>query len=88
MVVNWLAALDRASVFTTTITQAEILYGIESLLAATGEIFGYEFAGQILSFDEDAARDAAGRPNAPFDAMIAAIARVHDAIELVDPWKA
>jgi len=119
IVLNWLAALDRSSAFTTTITQAEILYGMESLpagkrrtalLAAADTIFGHEFAGRVLSFDDDAARayaqivsarDAVGRPISQFDAMIAAIARAHDAIvatrntpdfhacgiALVNPWK-
>jgi len=65
IVLHWLAALDRTSAFTTTITQAEILYGMESLppgkrptalLAAAEAIFAQEFAGRVLPFDEDAAR--------------------------------
>ena len=96
-VLEWLAALHRTTAFTTTITQAEILYGIESmpagkwrtgLLAAADRIFGQEFSGRILPFDEDAARayarivssrDAAGKPISQFDAMIAAIAHAHEA---------
>lgn len=62
---RWLAAQDRLTVFTTTITQAEVLYGIQvlppgkrrSLLsAAVTRIFDIEFLGRILPFDEDAAR--------------------------------
>jgi hypothetical protein len=79
-------------------------------LRATAEkMFAQDFAGRILPFDEDAARmfativasrNAAGRPIAQFDAMIAAIARSHRAavatrntkdfehcgIRLVNPW--
>jgi predicted nucleic acid-binding protein len=80
-----------------SVTEAEILYGVETLppgkrrlrlLAAVEKMFAEEFAGRILTFDEDAARafakivaarNAAGRPIAQFDAMIAAIARAHRA---------
>jgi predicted nucleic acid-binding protein len=97
IVLRWLAAQEPTSVFITTITQAEILYGIEALpaskrrillLAAVEKMFAEEFAGQIFSFDEDAARafakvvaerDPAGHPISQFDAMIAAIARCHRA---------
>jgi len=60
----WLAAQDRGAVFTTAITQAEVLYGIEilpagkrrsSLSAAVKRIFRDEFPGRILAFDEEAA---------------------------------
>jgi predicted nucleic acid-binding protein len=52
-------------VFTTTITEAEVLCGVETLppgkrrlrlLAAVEKMFAEEFAGRILPFDEDAAR--------------------------------
>lgn len=69
-----------------------------------------EYAGQILPFDEHAARfyaqivtnrKAAGRPMSPFDAMIAAIARLHRfavatrntadfehcGVRLINPWR-
>ena len=83
--------------YITAITQAELLYGIEMLppgkrrtrfLQAAEQMFAKEFAGRILSFDEEAAREfariavdraAAGRPIPQFDAMIAAIARSHGA---------
>jgi toxin FitB len=83
--------------FITTITVAEILYGIEILapgrrrekLSAEAEaMFSEDFAGQILVFDEQAARSFSqiaaerrrlGRPIAEFDAQIAAIAHVHGA---------
>jgi len=52
IVVHWLAAQDPRAVFTTTITQAEVLYGIEvlhagkrraGLLAAIEKMFAEEF---------------------------------------------
>lgn len=61
---SWLAAQEPSAVFITTITQAEVLYGVEvlpsrkrraQLLAAVEKIFAEEFAGRILPFDEDAA---------------------------------
>jgi len=65
IVLDWFAAQSPSSVFTTAITQAEILYGIETLppgkrrvrlLAAVEKMFAEEFEGRILPFDEDAAR--------------------------------
>jgi predicted nucleic acid-binding protein len=56
-------------VFTTTITLAEILYGLEllpvgkrrlQLLTAVEKMFAEQFDGRILSFDEEAARMFAG----------------------------
>jgi predicted nucleic acid-binding protein len=64
IVLDWFAAQSPSSVFTTAITQAEILYGIETLppgkrrvrlLAAVEKMFAAEFEGRILPFDEDAA---------------------------------
>ena len=58
-VLGWVAARPRALLYTTTINQAEILYGIaalpegrrRSLLASAAEaIFADEFAGRILPF--------------------------------------
>lgn len=60
----WLADQPPASIFTTTITEAEILYGLrllpdgkrkQELLAAIEPIFAEDFAGRVLPFDEDAA---------------------------------
>jgi predicted nucleic acid-binding protein len=60
----WLADQPPASIFTTTITEAEILYGVrllpdgrrkQELLAAIKPIFAEDFAGRVLPFDEDAA---------------------------------
>jgi len=96
-VLNWLDAQITSELFTTAITVAEVLYGVEalpagnrrtSLLATVEKMFGQQFPGRILPFDEDAAhayaaivasRNAAGRPISQFDAMIAAIARTHRA---------
>jgi predicted nucleic acid-binding protein len=64
-VLAWMAAEIPSSVFTTTITLAEVLYGVEALppgkrrtrlLLAIEKMFAEEFAGRILPFDEDAAR--------------------------------
>ena len=64
-VIGWLAAQEPLSVFTTTITQAELLYGVEllpagkrrtRLSAALEKVLAAEFHGRILPFDEDAAR--------------------------------
>ncbi|HVY82682.1 MAG TPA: type II toxin-antitoxin system VapC family toxin [Steroidobacteraceae bacterium] len=92
-VVEWLNDQPRTSVFTTTITRGEILYGIrvmpagkrrDGLWDAATKIFDVDFDGQVLSFDSaaadefaeiSAARRAAGRPIAQFDAQIAAITR-------------
>jgi predicted nucleic acid-binding protein len=63
-VLRWLAEQPPVSVFTTAITQAEMLYGLESLpagrrrsklQASLDSIFG-EFSGRILPFDDEAAR--------------------------------
>ena len=98
------AALDWVSnrrlvdpICTTTISVAEILYGVELLppgkrrsrLSSEAEaMFAEDFAGQILLFDEAAARSFSkiaaerrrqGRPIAELDAQIAAIAYSHGA---------
>ena len=68
-VLGWLAAQAPAAVFTTTITVAEILYGIEvlpvgkrrvRLLSAVEKMFAEQFDERILPFDEEAARQFAG----------------------------
>lgn len=62
---RWFEEQAPASVFTTAVSQAEMLYGLESLPAgrrrsalhvAIEKVFDQEFAGRILPFDEDAAR--------------------------------
>ena len=63
-VLAWLAKQPRTSLFTTTVTQGEVLYGIRLLVDgkrrrdlwdAAQKIFAEDFAGQVLNFDSDAA---------------------------------
>ena len=63
-VMDWLAMQPRVSLFTTAVTRGEILYGIRllpdgkrrrGLWEAAKAIFDEDFAGQVLSFDNDAA---------------------------------
>lgn len=67
-VVDWLAEQPRASVFTTTITQGEILYGLrvlprgkrrDGLSAAAAKIFDIDLEDRVLSFDGAAANEFA-----------------------------
>jgi toxin FitB len=117
-VLEWLSDQPRASVFTTTITRGEILYGIRVLPAgkrrdglwdAATKMFEVDFDGQVLMFDSaaadefaelSAARRAAGRPIAQFDAQIAGITRSRGAqlatrnvsdfeksgFDVINPW--
>jgi predicted nucleic acid-binding protein len=64
-VVAWVARQPAAELFTTSITEAEILYGIElltkgkrreGLLAAAEAMFAEDLAGRIFGFESDAAR--------------------------------
>ncbi|OAP46173.1 type II toxin-antitoxin system VapC family toxin [Sinorhizobium americanum] len=64
LVEAWLAEQPPASIFTTTVTQAEILYGIRimsegrrrrELEAAIALIFREDLSGRILPFDGEAA---------------------------------
>ncbi len=63
-VVRWLADQDRVALFTTTITQAEMLYGLErladsprkqSLRLAVEGMFAEDFEGRVLNFDQPSA---------------------------------
>lgn len=63
-VLAWLANQSRASMFISTVTRGEILYGIRllpdgqrrrGLWTAAQAIFDEDFAGQVLNFDSDAA---------------------------------
>jgi predicted nucleic acid-binding protein len=60
----WIAEQPMAGVFTTTLTQAEIFYGLallpegrgrDDLLAAARPMFDVDLAGRVLPFDTDAA---------------------------------
>ncbi|ANV82966.1 plasmid stabilization protein [Picosynechococcus sp. PCC 7003] len=64
LVKTWIAKKNRAELFITAITQAEILYGIatlpggqrrEQLTQAARKMFQMEFRHKILSFDDEAA---------------------------------
>ena len=63
-VLRWMAAHPAGQLFTTTITKAEVLYGLEllpkgkrrnALQSAAAAMFEEDFAGRILPFDRDAA---------------------------------
>lgn len=63
-VVRWTSQQPIAQVFTSTVTQAEILYGVRLLPAgrrrqkledAVTALFVTDFAGRVLPFDSDAA---------------------------------
>jgi hypothetical protein len=63
-VLNWIALEPRSSLFTTAITQAELLYGMElmplgrrrsTLQAAIARVFAEVLAERILPFDSGAA---------------------------------
>ena len=64
-VAAWVAKQPATELFTTSITEAEIFYGIElltkgkrreELLAAAEAMFAEDLAGHILGFEGDAAR--------------------------------
>jgi predicted nucleic acid-binding protein len=63
--VTWVAKQPATELFTTSITEAEIFYGIElltkgkrreGLLAAAEAMFTDDLAGRIFGFESDAAR--------------------------------
>lgn len=67
-IVAWLMSKPSSSLFTTTVTQAELLHGIgvlpegrrrERLAAAVRAILADEFGGRNLSFDMSAAESYA-----------------------------
>ncbi|MGE4049418.1 MAG: type II toxin-antitoxin system VapC family toxin [Acetobacteraceae bacterium] len=116
-VAGWLDAQDEQQLFTTTVSQAEVLSGLAIMAdgrrrrefeKTAREMFD-EFEERILPFDSDAAksyaalfalRRQAGRPTAPQDLMIAAIARANGGcmvtrntsdfegcgLPLINPW--
>lgn len=64
-VLDWIAGQPMADLFTTTITQAEILFGVAlladgrrraGLAQAAGQMFAEDFAGRVLAFDASAAQ--------------------------------
>jgi toxin FitB len=63
-VLAWMAAQPRASLFTTTVVEAEILYGVrllpagarkDALRAAVEAIFDQDLVGRVIAFDRDCA---------------------------------
>jgi predicted nucleic acid-binding protein len=63
-VIDWMAAQPAANLYTTSITQAEILHGLmllppgrrrSALEAAATSMFAEDFGGRILGFGSDAA---------------------------------
>jgi toxin FitB len=107
-VLRWLASEEPSSVL-AGIEMMPAGKRRQSLTAAATRMFDEYFHERILVFDEEAARQfvtisairkGAGRPISQFDAMIAAIVRVHRAtlatrnlkdfehcgIHLVNPW--
>ncbi|WP_323123343.1 type II toxin-antitoxin system VapC family toxin [Burkholderia alba] len=67
-VLAWFGRQPRAALFTTTLSRAEMLYGVQLLSAGTRRvglavaltaIFELDFAGRVLAFDWDAAADYA-----------------------------
>lgn len=63
-VVTWLDAQPSASLFTTSVTQAEILHGMmllphgrrrTAIQEAVVAMFEQDFAGRVLAFDSEAA---------------------------------
>jgi toxin FitB len=88
---EWWSQQQAGELFTSTVTVAEILCGIEllprgkrrdRLLAEAEAMFSQDFAGRILPFDEEAARAfpgiAAGRrvKGSPIAALDAQIAAI------------
>ena len=64
-VVRWVAAQPPTSLYTTSVTQAEILHGVmllpagrrrNAVEAAAEAMFKEDFAGRVLPFGSDAAR--------------------------------
>jgi predicted nucleic acid-binding protein len=90
-VIEWMASQPESALFTTTLTLAEVLYGLEllpagkrrsSLSEATEIMFEQTFEGRVLDFDEDAARvfptimARRGRIGKPMGEMDAQIAAI------------
>jgi predicted nucleic acid-binding protein len=116
-VASWVRSRDRRELFTSSITLAEIRYGLarlpdgrrkQMLLDVAADVFR-AFSDQVLPVDVAAAehyaiiastRERSGKPIAGFDALIAAICRVHGAvlatrnlpdfdgtgIDVINPW--
>ena len=90
-VVSWVDRQPAKRLFTTTVTRAEILYGLalldpgprrDRLTEAAREIFAVELAGRVLPFDSDASdsyaeiASARRRAGRPISAFDAQIAAI------------
>ncbi len=97
-VLDWMRSQPRTALFTTTITEAELLYGVallpqgkrrDLLESIVGRIFAVHLAGRILPFDSAAARDytdiaaARRRSGRP---MSEPDARIAGELEVINPW--
>ena len=67
-VLEWMGSEPASALFTTTITESEMLYGVallpegarrQSLKSVVDLIFGKDLAGRVLPFDSGAAREFA-----------------------------
>jgi predicted nucleic acid-binding protein len=91
VVLRWFAAQASSAIFTTTVTMAEVMLGVETLplgkrrtrlLEAVEKMFASDFAGRLLPFDEAAARAFAtivasrGRLGRPISQFDAMIAAI------------
>lgn len=63
-VVDWLERQPQASLFTTSVTRGEVLFGVrmlpegqrrQRLWTVAQAIFDEDFAGRVMAFDDDAA---------------------------------
>lgn len=63
-VLAWMASQPRSALFTTTVVEAEILYGIrllpdgarkDSLWSAVQAVFDQDLRGRVIAFDRDCA---------------------------------
>jgi hypothetical protein len=63
-VLAWMASHPRSALFTTTVVEAEILYGVrilpdgarkDSLRSAVKAIFDQDMRGRVIAFDRDCA---------------------------------
>jgi toxin FitB len=68
-VLDWIAAQQAATLFTTTISEGELLYGVATLPSgrrrsaleeALRRMLSEDFPGRVLNFDRPAAREFAG----------------------------
>ena len=90
-VVDWVNSQPATTLYITSITQAEILYGVrqlpkgkrrDAIAAAADEVFEQDFAGRILAFGSDSAvlyatiASARRRAGRPISAFDAQIAAI------------